>query len=334
LAVLAMVLVATLTGSADLVPGLWVLVAAVPLILLREGIRRFCFARLRIGTAIAIDTTFCFLQLASIAALWYFGHLSVPALFIVMGAASGFACCGWLLFKPGRPLVSRDRLGQDWKQNWSFAKWAVLSYLAVDTIPYMMPWIIGIAAGVAATGLFGGCATLLGATNILVHGAGNYLRPKAAHAFAAGGVGALRHVLISVACLFAAAFGLLSLGFIVTGDWLAVLVYGAAFGGTAGVLIALSFNVMVGSLGFVASSGLWALGQPRSSLLADICMLVATLVAAAFLVVPYGPLGAAVAALIGTSLGTVVKILTVHWMMESMRTEPVVAGCHFVPENL
>jgi O-antigen/teichoic acid export membrane protein len=48
-------------------------------------------------------------------------------------------------------------------------------------------------------------------------------------------------------------------------------------------------------------------------------MLVATLVGAFLLIGPYGPVGAALAAVIGTTIGTALKILTVHWSMDSHR---------------
>jgi O-antigen/teichoic acid export membrane protein len=285
--------------------------------LFREGIRRFSFARLRSSVALAVDVAVCVVQLGSLLALWNLGRLTVPSAFVVMGLASGLAGCGWLLSRPGWPLVARDNLRVHWRENWAFSRWTVLSYLTVDTIPFLMPWLIGFAAGAAATGLYGGCATLVGVTNILVHGAGNYMRPKAAHAFAADGVAALRNVLLLTGGVFVTVFGLLCLGFLATGDLLAVFVFGPEFRGTGWLLTLLAANVVVGSLGYVAGSGLWALGQPRASMMADACMLVATLVSAFLLIGPYGPVGAALAALIGTTIGTALKILTVHWEMES-----------------
>jgi O-antigen/teichoic acid export membrane protein len=128
---------------------------------------------------------------------------------------------------------------------------------------------------------------------------------------------ALRHVLLLTGTVFVSAFGLLCLGFLTTGDWLAVLVFGPEFQCTGWLLTLLAINVLVGSLGYVAGSGLWALGKPRASMIADACMLAATLGAAWLLISSYGPVGAALAAVIGTTLGTALKILTVHWMLQS-----------------
>jgi O-antigen/teichoic acid export membrane protein len=314
------------TSVQGLSSGLWLLVAVGPIILFREGIRRLAFARLRVRTALAIDIGVCLMQLSALAALSYFGWMSVPLVFAVMGGASLVACICWLLSGPGRPLVVRNRLYTDWMQCWAFSRWTMLSFFAVDTIPYMMPWIIGFAAGEAATGIFGGCATLLGVTNILVHGVGNFMRPHAAHAFAAGGVHALRRVLLVTGSVFVAVFGVLSLLFLMTGDWLAVFVFGTEFEGTAQLLLLLSLNVLVGSTGFVAGSGLWAIGQPRAGLIADVCMLAVTLTLASLLVGPYGPVGAAISAVIGTTAGTALKILTVIRAMRLYGSHDATSG--------
>jgi O-antigen/teichoic acid export membrane protein len=297
------------------------LLIAGPLMLLREGIRRLSFARLRLNTAIALDVTVSVLQLAGLASLWQLDRMSVSGVFSVMGSACALACLGWFIFTPEPPRFVRFRFIEDWKHNWVFARWAVLSWLTVDTVPFVMPWIVDLAAGTAATGLYGACGTLVGVTNILVVGTGNFLRPKSAQSFASGGVSALRHVLLVTGCLFAVVFGLFTLSMAVLGDWLAVFVYGEEFRGGWAILTALAANVLAGSLGFIAASGLWAIGKPRASMIADACLLVTTIVAAILLVGPYGALGAALAALIGSIVGMVAKVFTLDRLLRSIAAE-------------
>jgi O-antigen/teichoic acid export membrane protein len=105
--------------------------------------------------------------------------------------------------------------------------------------------------------------------------------------------------------------------FLATGDWLAVFVFGQEMVGTGPLLFVLSLNVIIGSAGYVAASGLWAIGQPRAGLIADLTMLVVTLALASILVTEYGPTGAALAALIGTTAGTALKIYTVILAMRA-----------------
>ena len=306
-------------GSTPIVPGLWMLLGAGPLLLMREAIRRFAFARLELGLAIVLDTIVCVVQLGTLVTLGHYGLLSVSGAFGAMALGCGLACVGWYVFSPHAARFAPRRFLPDWSENWSFAKWALLSYFIVDTIPFIMPWIVEAASGAAVTGVLGGCATLVGMTNIIVVGTGNFLKPQAAKSYSGGGVTALGRVLAATSWLFILVFGTLCLTFLVAGDPLAVLVFGSGFDGSGMTLSALGANVLVGSLGLVAASGLWALGWPRAGVPSDVLMLLSTLVAAAYLVVPYGALGAALASLIGTSAGTVVKVAALVWAMRSER---------------
>jgi len=306
------------TGAIDFLSGLAVLVVAAPLMLLREGIRRLTFARLSVPGAIVLDSAVSALQLGGLATLAYLGRITVPNVFAVMGVACAIASVCWFLLTRERPRPEMARVGEDWRHNWAFAKWAVLSWLTVDTVPFVMPWIVDLVAGKSATGLFGACGTLIGVTNILVVGTGNFLRPKAAQSFATGGVSALRFVLLTTGTLFAILFGLFTVCMVLAGDFLGSFVYGEAFRGTWPILTALAATVLTNSLGFTAMNGLWAVGRPRASLPADLMQMVVTFASAAILVGPYGAFGAALAALAGSIAGTLTKVTTLAWLMQSL----------------
>lgn len=52
---LAAIGVLSLTGAVQIVPALWALLCAGPFLLLRDWIRRFCYANLRIASAVVLD---------------------------------------------------------------------------------------------------------------------------------------------------------------------------------------------------------------------------------------------------------------------------------------
>jgi O-antigen/teichoic acid export membrane protein len=131
----AMILILTATGKTDVVPGLWALCIAGPLILIRNGIRRLAFARLHVWTAIALDAIVAVAQLGALLTLGYFGRLTVANIFIVMGGACAVASICTSLLDPQRMRFNPGRMLPDWSQNWSFAKWALRSYLLGFTAP-------------------------------------------------------------------------------------------------------------------------------------------------------------------------------------------------------
>ena len=84
-------------GPTGLFPVVWVLLGALPLLLLREFVRRLTIAHLQMATAVAIDAGVALLQLGSLLLLAYCHRLTVMSAYAAMGAACGAACCGWFL---------------------------------------------------------------------------------------------------------------------------------------------------------------------------------------------------------------------------------------------
>lgn len=319
LVLLATIGLLSLAGGGLIVPGLWALAGAGPLLLLREGIRRFALANLHIVSAIGVDLVVAAAQCIGLALLARYGGLSIFTIYGVMGGACALAALGWFVFDPPNVRLSRQRFFTDWKHNWSFGKWALRSYLIGNTTPYFMPWILGLAAGPAAVGMFGACATLVGLSNVLQGGVDRVLTPRAAQAFVLGGTQELRRVLVLAASFLALLLGTFSLVLVVAGGSLAVFLYGELFRDSGAILVCLGLSALMTAMGMVTGNGLWALEQPRANFVADVCGLFVTVAAAAFLVSPYGALGAALASLAGTSTAAVVRTATLVRAFESAR---------------
>ncbi|MBI2824603.1 MAG: lipopolysaccharide biosynthesis protein [Planctomycetia bacterium] len=318
---LAVIAALSLAGSADIVPGLWALVGAGPLLLLREGIRRFAFANLQLVSAIAVDASVALAQLSGLLLLAHFDRLSVFTIYAMMGGACAIASLGWYLLNPPVARLQHRRFFPDWWHNWSFSKWALRSYLVGNTTFYIMPWILNLAVGTAATGVLGACGTLVGVTNILLAGVANVLTPQAAHAFAVGGRADLSRLLRRTAAILALVLGSFCVLLLVTGDRLAVFVYGNQFQGCGAILTTLALSVLMTALGMTTGTGLWAIEQPRSNFLADVCWIVVTLVSAVFLVFPFGALGAALATLAGTFVAAIVRTVILVRALDPTRLE-------------
>jgi O-antigen/teichoic acid export membrane protein len=311
-------------------PGLWVLLGAVPLILLRQAIRRFAIANLHVRAAIALDIVVAVAQLGGFVVLGYFGSLSLAGIFAVMGVACGLACVGVYLIDPPTVRFVRGRFLPDWNLNWAFGKWALRTYLVGQT-PTALLWILGLAAGAAAAGVFGACLTLIGMSNVLLLGVSNVLTPQASHAFATGGVPVLRRMLHRTAIAMMVPLGAFCLFIMLSGDWLMVLSFGSSGQGTGAILAVLALHTLIGSVSLAAGCGLWAIDQPRANFLADASAMAVTLVAA-FLILPFGVLGAALANLAGMVAGTVLRTMTLSNYLHRAAAEgidppPRLAAC-------
>jgi len=310
LTLLVVVPIVSLSSASSISPGLWALLVALPLVLLRQAIRRFAFARLHVRSAVALDAVVAVVQLGGLALIGYLGQMSLVGIFVIMGGACGLASFGAFLLDKPRVHFVRERLLSDWRCNWAFGKWTLRSYLLGYTTPFVLLWILGLSVGAAAAGVLGACTTLVGMTNVLIMGVDNVLTPQASHAFATGGTRDLRRILARTAAFLVLTLGGFSLLILATGDRLAVLAFGAAGQGSGAILAALAVSTLMNGIGVVAGNGLWAIDKPRPNFLADVFCMFATIVAAWFLIVPLGVLGAALANLAGMSAAAIVRTIT------------------------
>jgi len=308
-------------GPASLAPVVWVLVGAMPLLLLRECIRYFTFAHLQFTLAVAIDVTVAVIQLGGLLFLGLLGMLSPGTVYLMMGAACGTAFFGWFIagktpfrFVPGQIAV-------DWRQNWLLGKWAVGSFLLGCTTPLILPWILCSAHGEAATGELAACMLVVGLANMFVMGMGNYLTPKAAMAFHRGGATEFYRVLWGSAAVYAVVVGAFCLLLALTGDRLAIAFFSNKYAGTGPILLVLALGVLANTAGTTAGNGLWAIDRPHANFAADLCVLAVTLILAFRLVYPLGVIGIAIATLTGAVVGSLVRCVTLLRCMRSISFE-------------
>jgi O-antigen/teichoic acid export membrane protein len=306
-------------GPAALEPALWALLGALPFLLLREVIRRLSMAHLHMTTAIAVDAVVAVLQIGGLVALAYFQRLTVPMAYGIMGAACAAACCGWFMAK-SRPLQFAwyDALA-DWRHNWSFARWALVCHLIGFATLYLTPWIVTAMRGSGDAGTLAACITLVGTASMFVTGLSAFLAPKAAMAFAQGGVPALRRVLHGGTLVYATVLGAFALVIFASGDMLLVLVYGSDYAGYGAVTGTLAASMLTESIGLMAGIGLFAMKRPDANLAADVCALLVTLTVVLCLLPIMGLLGAAIGSLTGKVVSTSVRYGRLQRLLNSVQ---------------
>lgn len=314
----SVLLVAVLSGATPhgAQAAFWLLIVAAPVLLLREFIRQLLFAHLELKSALALDVSIAALQLGGLVALSVSGRLTVTTTLAVLAIASGAPAAIWLAVQR-RPMVARwSAAVRDFAHNWVFARWALASQLLASTTPYVMPWIVVFTHGEADTGLLGACMTLVGLSNTFLMGLCNFLSPRAARAFAEGGLRELQSVLRNTALLFLATLGTIAVLAILFGQQIAVAVYGPQFAAAGPIIAVLSLSVLANSLGVTAGNGLWAMERPRANFVADLISLGVVIVVTIACVPPLGPLGAALATLAGTASDAAVRLWILRRTMQ------------------
>ncbi|MBN1851696.1 MAG: lipopolysaccharide biosynthesis protein [Pirellulales bacterium] len=309
-------------GFQALAPTIWILMPAMPAILIREFHRHYSISHLKIVRALILDGMTSLLQLSLLFLLWYYSKISVAGVFAVMGMAAAIISLEWFFQRRERWCIAWSQVAADWKNNWHFGRWALGSHLAGCSTPYIMPWILATVSGEGATGLYCACGTLVGVANVLVIGMTNYLTPNARRAFISGGKATLCRLLGKAAVVFGVPVGAFCLLSVIAGEYLIVFVYGPHFAGGGPILTVLMLSLLVTSIQIVAGNGLWAMERPQATLLPDTSSLAITLGTAALLVGPLGPIGAALAGLAGSITGAAMKLFTLLWLIRSLPKDP------------
>lgn len=305
---------ATAIGSdSKLTPVLWVVAAIVPFALFREFCRRISVAHLRFGTAVVLDAVVAATQLTGLLGLALLGSAYASSAFAIIGIATAAASIPWLL--KSRPWfdVKFDNVLPDWRKNWKFGRWVFAGrMMARLNSDVLLIWLLTFTLGRASAGLFAACMSIVFIANPFILGAGLFLTPKIAHAYARGGrAGARRSVTIatvSIASGLVLFVGLIS----VAGGDVMQLAYGNLYTGHGSTLTILAVAIAVGTLGMGATSGLLALERPGLNFRAAAQGTVVMLVGAALLMKPWGLFGAACSLLLGQAMDAGTRLIAFY----------------------
>ena len=299
--------------------SVWILLLGIaPLYLLRDFARQMLFAQLNLRMALALDLLVAAIQLGLMLPLATLGMLSVELTWLSIALASGTAALSWMIGKPETFRGSLSAARTHALENWSFARWALLTQVIGSSTPYLMPWIVAGMHGAKETGSLGACTTIVGLSNMFLIGLGNFLSPRAARAFATGGIPELQKVLLQRGLLCGAALGIASILAFTLGGPLAGLVYGPDFSDCGLVMGLLSLAALANSLGMTAGNGLCSMDRPGANLWADVGTFLISLAAMLCFIPLLGTLGAALATLVTMTADAAMRWLILLRTMRSI----------------
>jgi len=307
-------------GEVESAPVLFVLVALMPVLMMREIARHYCFTHLKKVSALIIDTSISALQIGALFLLGYLGFMSGASAWAVIGLASLSTLAVWFLLSGPKVGFAKPSIGADWSQNWSFGKWAVAGQLIGSLPTFILPLVLAAVVSTTGTGYFAAAMTLIGLANIFNSGMTNFLTPRAAIVYVEHGVAGLQNMLIKMAILFVVALGSFIALIAFSGGWIAEAIYGYQNLHTVMTVLAIAklFEAMV----IVASTGLFVMEKIKANFYVDICLMVFALVAMACLVSPLGILGAAWTLAATAIFNAVARLLVLrHFLIQQAKLE-------------
>ena len=231
-------------GPHGLEPVLWALAGVGSLIMLREFVRRICFASLKLRTVFVFDVFIGVGQICGLLVLAHFKLLSASRAYWVIGATCGLAVLCWLWLNRHHYHLRIDESVLDLKRNLVFGKWVFASGLLWTASTNLYPWLLAFFHGAAAAGVFAACLGVVSASNPALLGIQNFLGPKIAHVYATRGRIGLRKFVLKISGSMAIPVSLLTLIMIFWGDRFIGLLYGSRYTGNGRVVAILACNLL------------------------------------------------------------------------------------------
>jgi len=286
------------------------LAAAAGLILLREFVRRFGFARLYMGRALLLDAAVSALQLGGLALMWRWNMLTPARAYLVVGGACGAGALVALWAGRRDFAVHRAEPLKEWRRSWRLSRWLLLGIVAFWFASHSYPWLLAGFRGTAETGGYGACLRVVFIANVFMFGAANLLGPRMAHAFAEGGPARLGRAVLRGTAAVGAPMLVFCLLMQVFGGPLVALLFGGKYAGYDWTVRLLALEQWVSALAYPINKALVAMERTDVNFKSCLIALAATLVFGVWLVQAGGTTGAAAGSLIGTAAASAYKAWT------------------------
>ena len=300
---------AGLGGSPDVTSVAVALTFSIGLILLRDFIRRICFAHLQPRVALLIDTVVTVLQLGTLLLLVALDAITVFRAFLVMGLVAGAVSLGWLVANRHAIDVDRSHVRPDVASNLRFGKWPLMSGVAWAVTMYAYPWLLVGFEGSAAAGVWAAGLGVMALGNPLLLGLQNYLGPRIANDYARGGVDGLRRSVRVGAATLGATIGPFALVVAVFGGAIVTLIYGDPFSGNGTLVALLMVNLVISAIAFSFSRGLFALERADDDFKVNLVALAIMVTVGVSLAYAYGVIGAAIGLIASNLTATTLRAI-------------------------
>jgi O-antigen/teichoic acid export membrane protein len=305
-----------------LVAAILVLAAAVPFASLREFGRRFALAHLRVLQSLMLDLAASAVQLGGLAWLGWTGRLSAVTACAAIGVAYAVTSVTWLYLSRKSFAIKRGQLRKTMCRSWQFGKWLCATRIAELLDAQVIYWLMALAIGTAATGVYAACVSIVSFSNPFILGLFNILLPQASLALAKGGVSRLQREVIRDTLLLGAAMALFCLLVVFGGEQaMHLLFHGPYYEGHGHTLLVLALASLASALGMPAGNGLATIERPHAIFWASLIAMVVTVVLVWFLMLKWGLVGAAYAVLAGNAVGALARWAAFLYLVQQVNPQ-------------
>lgn len=242
--------------------------------LIREYCRRIAFANLRFISALKLDSSVAFTQLALMFLVLYFYHLSASIVFLIISLCTGISASFWLIKNRKIFAISHKSIAPDWQKNWHFGKWIFASSVLWGIQAYVTPWVVTHVQGLESAGAWAACIGAIAIGNPILLATQNYTGPTLANSFADNGalhlVSQVKRLVFKIGTVSVFFLTLLAL----FGEKLVALMYGSQYQGFGVVVTLLALNFVFSVIQVPLTSAFFVLNYVRLDFLINLITLI------------------------------------------------------------
>jgi O-antigen/teichoic acid export membrane protein len=307
--------------GSDMALTTWSMAWVMPIALTRNFARRFSFARLEFGRALALDVATALILLSTLGWLGTSGHLSALSAWGALGGAYAVSTMGWLYHTRAAFAVRVQHVRIVLKQTWALGRWLVAAQIAAQLQGNVTYWLCMAIAGATATGVFAACMSIVAFANPLLQGIANTWMPKLVLAWTNGGGPALWRETIRNSVLIGVLLAAFSLAILIAGERILHLLYpGTEVQGANLTLTLLALSMLAGSVGWPGSIALATMERPLAIVVTAAAGTILTGALVWLLLPNWSLVGAACGWLGGSIAGTLLRWAALFFLIPKSHT--------------
>ena len=274
----------------------WMLVPT----LLREFVRRFLFAYLRIVGVVIVDLIASVAQIGVLGWIGFQRPLDASTAYWVTGLTSGSVAVVALLLLHAE---FRWSLVTDWprwlKKNLRFGVWVIAANGTSVLQMYTAHWMLVVFHDETAVGRFSAAMSAFLLANPFTIGVSNLLSPKAAHLYVSGGRPAVRHLVSRYMGFVVAILTMYAVTMAFIGNWLITSLFGAEFANLQTEITIIAFGTIAVGISYCSAAAMRAINRPDVNFKAGLAALAVTTAIAILAVSTLASNGAALSISVG-----------------------------------
>ena len=286
------------------------LAALIPFLVMREFARRYAFAHLNMGSAVALDVSVAVIQISGLLLLAQFNLLTPANALICLGVACGLAAVVWFFGNRSSFVVDRRFLKKNLSRKWVLGRWVLLESILTTFGLYVTPWLLVFLIDSTATGIFAACMVVVNLSIPFLAGMGNSLAPKFAVAASGDSTDSIQSLFFRATLFMAGTMVLFAMFCFFAGEMILQILYKEAdYLGHGSIVTILAIRATIGSANIPAHHALLAMEKPIPTLYCSLVGTISAFVVGVILIPVFGILGGAIAMLISTIL----EVITIFW---------------------